>query len=236
MRRTCVFALALLALILIPTAAFSQAGQTDTSRGVTGGGVSVPGWAGKIDAREEAAGMTLNSAKLTKEGDAFHVITGPAVTYWNTANKASGDYTVKATFREPKFMNLNTHPHPYGIVIAGNDLGTAQQTYLYCAAYGNGNFIVRGFGPAPFQMNGPHGSADPAVNKAAAVGEPVTQEIAISVRGDKVECSINNKVVASYDKSALVTAGKLKSTDGVYGIRFAHNTEGFVTGLKITKP
>jgi len=56
------------------------------------------------------------------------------------------------------------------------------------------------------------------------------------VRVEKVECSINNKVVASYDKSALVTAGKLKSTEGVYGIRFAHNTEAFVTGLKITKP
>jgi hypothetical protein len=72
------------------------------------------------------------------------------------------------------------------------------------------------------------------VNKAAGVGEPVTQEIAISVRGEKVECSINNKVVASYDKSALVTSGKLKSTDGVYGIRFAHNTEALVTGLTIT--
>jgi len=46
----------------------------------------------------------------------------------------------------------------------------------------------------------------------------------------------DNKVVASYDKSALVTAGKLKSTDGVYGIRFAHNTDAIVTGLKITKP
>jgi hypothetical protein len=121
-------------------------------------------------------------------------------------------------------------------VIAGNDLGTDKQSYMYCAAYGNGNFIVRGFGPAPFQMNGPRGGSDPAVHKAAAVGEPVTQDIAISVRGDKVECSINDKVVASYDKSALVTTGKLKSTDGLYGIRFAHNTEVFVTGLTITKP
>src|SRR5437667_3753114 len=235
MRRLSIFALALLAIIFVPTANFPQGGQMESSRGVAGGGVSVPGWTGKIDAKEAAAGMTLNSAKLTKEGDAFHVITGPAVTYWNPANKASGDYTVKATFREPKFMNLNTHPHPYGIVIAGNDLGTAQQSYLYCAAYGDGKFIVRGFGPTPFQMNG-RGTADPAVNKAAAVGEPVTQEIAISVRGDKVECSINNKVVASYDKSTLETAGKLKCTDGVYVIRFAHNTEVFMTGLKLTKP
>src|SRR5213083_2674498 len=235
MRRTFAFGLALLALSLVPTANFSQGGQMESSRGVAGGGVSVPGWTGKIDAKEEAAGMTLNSAKLTKEGDAFHVTTGPAVTYWNPANKASGDYTVKATFNEPKYMNLNNHPHPYGIVIAGNDLGTDQQSYLYCAAYGSGTYIVRGFGPAPFQMGGRAPIADPAVNKDSGVGQPVTQKIALTVKGDKVMCSINDKVVATYDKSALVTAGKLKSTDGVYGIRFAHNTDAIVTDLKVEK-
>jgi hypothetical protein len=83
-------------------------------------------------------------------------------------------------------------------------------------------------------MNG-RGGAAPSVHKAAAIGEPVTQEIAMSVKGDKVSCSINGTEVASYDKAALVTAGKLKSTDGVYGIRFAHNTEAIVTGLTMTK-
>src|SRR6185503_1701074 len=234
MRRTCLF-IALFAASLIPISNFSQTPQQEVSRSVEGGGVKVPGWTGQVDAKEAEAGMTLNSAKFAKEGNAFHVVTGPAVTYWNPKNKASGDYTVKATFTEPKYMNLNNHPHPYGVMIAGNDLGTGQQSYLYCAAYGNGNFIVRGFGPEPFQMNGPRGAADPAVNKAAGVGQPVTQEIAISVKGDKVECAINNKVVASYNKSDLVTTGKLKSTDGIYGLRFAHNTEAIVTGLKMTK-
>jgi hypothetical protein len=235
MRRTCLF-IALLAVSLIPIATFAQTAQQETSRTVEGGGVKVSGWTGQIDAKEAEAGMTLNSAKFTKEGDAFHVVTGPAVTYWNSANKASGDYTVKATFNEPKYMNINDHPHPYGIMIAGNDLGTDKQSYLYCAAYGNGNFIVRGFGPAAFQVNGRRPEANPAVNKASAKNEPVTQEIALSVKGDKVECSINNKVVGSYDKASLVSEGKLKSTDGVYGIRFAHNTEVVVTGLKVTKP
>ena len=91
--------------------------------------------------------MTINDAKLAQEGAALHVTTGPATTYWKSDAKASGDYTVKATFNEPKYMNLNTHPHPYGVFIAGNDMGTPDQTDLYCAAYGNGNFIVRGFGP-----------------------------------------------------------------------------------------
>jgi hypothetical protein len=234
MRYLTALALTLLVVVSLSSSHFSQTAQDETSKGVAGGGISVPDWTGKIDAKEVAAGLTLNSAKLAKEGDKLHVVTGPAVTYWNPKNVAKGDYTVTATFNEPKYMSLNNHPHPYGLMVAGNDLGTDQQSYLYCAAYGTGKFIVRGFGPEPFQMNG-RGAEDPAVNKAAGVGQPVTQEIAISVKGDKVECSINNKVVASYDKSALVTAGKLKSTDGIYGLRFAHNTEAFVTGLKMTK-
>ena len=231
MRFKCISALA--AVVLTASLACAQA-QTETSRKVEGGGISAPGWTGKIDTNEEKAGQTLNNAKLAQEGGGFHITTGPAVTYWNPANKAAGNYTVKATFKEPKYMNLNSHPHPYGIMIAGNDWGTGQQSYLYCAAYGNGNFIVRGFGPLPFQMNG-RGAASPAVNKAAGPGEPVTQEIAISVKGDRVECAINGTVVAGYDKAALVTSGKLGSTDGLYGLRFAHNTDVIVTGLSLTK-
>jgi hypothetical protein len=236
MRRHTTLALAALSsLALLPAAGLAQ-GQPETSRAVAAGGISVAGWEGKVDANEERRGMKLSDAKLTKEGDALHVTTGPAVTYWNPANKAAGDYTVKATFREPKYMNLNDHPHPYGIVIAGNELGTGQQSLLYCAAYGSGMFIVRGFGPSPFQLNGREGESNAAVHKATGSGQPVSQEIAMSVKGDKVSCAINGTVVASYDKSALVTAGKLKSTNGVYGIRFAHNTEGTVTGLTMTKP
>jgi hypothetical protein len=210
--------------------------QVETSRQVAGGGVSVAGWTGQIDPGEAKRGQVLANAKIATEGNAMHVTTGPAVAYWNPANTASGDYTVKATFSEPKYMNVNDHPHPYGIFIAGNDMGTANQTYLYCAAYGNGNFIVRGFGPAPFQLNGGHGEANAAVHKAAAPGSPVTQDIAVSVKGNDVTCSINGTVVGTYKKAALVSAGKLKSTDGVYGIRFAHNTDGLVTGLAVTKP
>ncbi len=224
-----------LALLFWMLAAPSLTAQDDASRVVAGGGISIPQWTGKIDAGEERNGRTLNDAKLSKDGDAFHVVTGPAVTYWNPGNKASGDYTVKATFNEPKYMSLNNHPHPYGIFIAGNDMGTPGQSYLYCAAYGDGRFIVRGFGPSPFQMNGFGGDQNPAVHRAAGVGQPVTQEIALSVKGDRVECSINGTVVAGYNKAALVTAGKLKSTDGVYGLRFAHNTEAMVTGFGVSK-
>ena len=120
-------------------------------------------------------------------------------------------------------------------MIAGNEMGTDQQSELYCAASGNGTFIVRGFAPATFQMNGGRGGSNDAVHKATAKGEPVTQEIAVSVKGGRVECLVNGTVVASYDKAELVADGKLKSTDGAYGLRFAHNTEVVVTNLSVTK-
>ena len=233
MRRTITAALAAAALAVITVAGVRA---QETTRSVAGGGIAVPGWKGQIDASAASAGQKLADAKLAMEGSALHVTTGPAVTYWNPADTASGSYTVKATFTEPKYMNLNDHPHPYGIVIAGNDMGTDKASYLYCAAYGTGSFIVRGFGPEPFQMNGRRGETNAAVHKAAGPGQPVTQEIAMSVTPDKVECAINGTMVASYDKSAVVGAGKLQSTDGVYGIRFAHNTEGTVSGLTVTHP
>src|SRR5258708_8289556 len=169
----------------------------DGSRAVTDGGIKVSGWVGTVDAAEEKAGMTIDSAKLTQEGDALHATTGPATTYWMNDASASGDYTVQATFLEPKYMKLNTHPHPYGVFIGGNDMGTPGQTDVYCAAYGNGKFIVRGFGPAPFKMNGFLGAANDAVHKAAGQAQPVSQDVALSLKGSNVECSINGPVVAS---------------------------------------
>jgi hypothetical protein len=227
--------LLLASIAYLLTGAASAQESPDTNRKVAGGGISVTGWQGKIDADAEKAGQTVSDAKLAGDGKIMQVTTGPAITYWNPKNMAKGDYTVSATFTEPKFMNLNTHPHPYGIVIAGNGLGTADQSYIYCAAYGNGNFIVRGFGPEPFQLNGRR-EANDAVHKAAAVGEPVTQEIAMQVKGDTVSCIINGTTVKTFQKSDVVAAGKLKSTDGVYGIRFAHNTDATVSNLKVTKP
>lgn len=224
-----------LTLVTFATAPFGAQAPQEVDRAVANGGIFAKGWVGKIDAGAEKQGQTVNNARLEQKGNVLHVTTGPAITYWSPANTATGNYTVKATFHEPKYMNLNDHPHPYGIVVAGNDMGTATQSYLYCAAYGNGNFIVRGFGPDPFQMNGRRGGAAPSVNKAAGPGAPVTQEIAVTVSADSVSCAINGTVVGTYPKAEAVMAGKLKSTDGVYGVRFAHNTEGTVTGLSMTK-
>lgn len=219
-----------LALSTLVGAQGAQTAQEEKDRAVAGGGITVAGWNGTIDAPSVAQGMKVTDAKFMAEAGGFHIITGPPINYWNLANTASGDYTVSAKFLEPKFQNLNDHPHPYGVFIAGNKMGTSGENLLYCSAYGTGRFIVRGFGPAPFAMG--RAAANPAVHVAAGIGQPVDQTIALSVKGGRVECSINGTVVAGFDKAELVTAGKLDSLDGVYGIRAAHNTEFVVTGFK----
>jgi len=73
------------------------------------------------------------------------------------------------------------------------------------------------------------------VHKAAKVDQPVTQEIAWRVRGTRAECLINGTVAAGYDKPELVAAGKLQSTDGVFGLRFTHNVEVIITGVGVTR-
>ena len=225
------YSVVLAGLLLAPSIASAQ----DQSRAVEGGGIKVAGWEGKIDPNEAKRGGKLEGAKLEKVGSDLRVTTGPAVAYWNPSNVAKGNYTVKATFTEEKYMGLNNHPHPYGVFIAGNDMGTDKQSYLYCTAYGDGRFIVRGFsGDSTFQLNG-RGEANPAIHKASGVGAAVTQEIALSVKGDKIECAVNGQTVGTYDKSAVVGANKLTSTDGVYGIRFGHNTDAVVKGLALTK-
>src|SRR5437763_565784 len=86
-----------------------SARQMDPDRVVPGGGIFATGWKGKIDAASTRAGRTINDSKFTMNGSAIDIASGPAAVYWNPANTASGDYTVKATFKEPKYMSANSH-------------------------------------------------------------------------------------------------------------------------------
>jgi hypothetical protein len=159
-------------------------------------------------------------------------MTGAAALYWNPANAGKGDFSVKATFDEPK--QPYNHPHPYGVFIGGKGLDTDAPQALYCAAYRSGNYIVRGFsGGKPFQVVG-----KPTPNDAIAKGAadaPVKQEVVMRVSGDKVECTINGTSVWSATKADVTGAGKLDSTDGITGIRVSHNSDALVSGFAVGK-
>lgn len=206
--------------------------ESEKSRAVKGGGITASGWMGQVDASEAKAGMTISDAKFAAMGGGFHVTTGPSATYWNPSYAMSGNFTVKATFTEPQYMSLNDHPHPYGIVIGGHALGTDKATLLYCTAYGNGTYIVRGFGPAPFRLGGRGATPHEAVHKASGKGGSVTQDIAVTVQDGTVSCAINGVVVATFDQRETVGEGKLQSLDGLVGVRVGHNAEVMISGFQ----
>lgn len=219
--------------MLAPVVSGQRGRGMDADRKIEGGGITAAGWTGAVDPPAANEGKSVKDSKFEQKGAEYHLTIGPAATYWNPANTASGDYTVKATFTEGKMMS--GHPHPMGLMIGGNKLGTPEQSYIYCTAYRNGNFIVGRFnGNTPTRMVRPTPNA--AIKKAATADESVTQEVAWVVKGPRVECMVNGTVVQGFDKSELVGPGKLESTDGVYGIRVSHNMDLVVKDLKVTKP
>jgi hypothetical protein len=218
----------ILATAFVTTAAMAQ----DADRSVKDGGIKVDGWQGRVDRRPASQGKTVNDSKFVAAPGGFRISVGPAGNFWNSANKATGDYEVKATFKEHKMAA--SHPHSYGIFIGGANLESDSETLAYCIVYGNGTYSIKTF----------HGSnvatvvdreASDALHKAGDSGES-TNEIGWRVKGDKASCVVNGTAVKTLDKAALVGPDKLTSTDGVYGIRVSHNLELTVTGLAASKP
>src|SRR5262245_55396496 len=75
----------------------------DTAHKVPNGGIRGAGWQGRPD---PGTGAVADSS-IDVKGSDLEIHTGPAMLYWNTANKTTGDFTISATFDEPKYMSSN---------------------------------------------------------------------------------------------------------------------------------
>ena len=216
-------------LVAVPVAALLSVAVVaqDADKKVAGGGVTVKGWTGKADPGNKQ-GLTVNDSKFASEGANMRLTTGPAGIYWSAANAAKGDYTVKATFTEPK-QTIN-HPHPFGVFIGGQGLESAEPTFVYCVAYRDGTYTVRQFA-AGKSAQIVRKTPNEKVVKAAGPDAEVKQEVAMSVKGSKIDCSINGTSVWSADKSEIPGG----FTDGLTGIRVSHNSDAVVSGFAVTK-
>ena len=215
-----------LLMAVVPVLASSQ----DADRKVEGGGIMVPGWKGKVDARAAKQGKTVNDSKFEMSGGKMQLHIGPAATYWNESLKGSGNYEIKASFTENK--HEPKHPHSYGLFIGGSDLDTDTQAYAYCIVYADGKYAVKFFhGATVVTLTNPTENA--AIRKA--VNGVATNEVGWRVRGGKASCVVNGTEVQSFDAAQLVGADKLKSLDGMYGIRVTHNVDLTVTPIAMSK-
>jgi hypothetical protein len=207
--------------------ALSAQQKGDPDKTVKDGGVLAKGWTGRTDNPEK---QDINGAKFVSMGDGLHVTAGPPALYWKPGEKATGNYTVKASFTQTK---APAHPEAYGLFIGGTKLDSPDQNYLYCVVFGTGMFSVKHrLGSEVHSLVDRKES--PAIKKADDSGK-ATNELSWVVSKDKVSCNANGTELASFPRADVIGSGKLETLDGIYGIRVNHNLDVHISGFGLSK-
>src|SRR5258706_13845274 len=83
------------------------------------------GWiAGGDDSMEVSDSDAAGALKFVAMGAGFHATNPMAAIYWNPANTAAGNYTLKGKFSLIKTGGFNEY---YGLIFGGSELGGAGQ-------------------------------------------------------------------------------------------------------------
>ena len=222
--------LTITAAALALTAGALRAQGADPDKLVANGGVNVPGWTGRIDPQAAKGGRKITDDKVVSMGPGFHVTSGPAAVYWNPANTASGNYTVSASFSQTKAA---THPEAYGVFLAGRDLESPNQSYLYFLVRQDGKYLINHRANDSTVHKMVDRTANSAVKAIDANGK-ATNALSIAVLPDKLSFMVNGVEVTTLPRSEVDRAGAGSGTTGIAGIRVNHNLDVHVGGFAVT--
>jgi len=184
------------------------------------------GWLLRADRSASASDPDAPGAiKFSAQGSGFHAVTPQAAVFWNPANVATGNYTLKGTFT---LLKPSDHTNYYGLVFGGSALEGPQQTYLYFLVAQDGTWLIK-------QRAGDLRTNDIAKMRHQAVRTPgangmSTNALEVRVMPGKIDYAINGTVVHSMPKT-----GATAKTDGLYGIRSNHRLEVRVEDLALSK-
>jgi hypothetical protein len=158
------------------------------------------GWKLHTDHSTEASDPDAPGAnKFTVSGSGFHAVNPMAAIYWNPANTASGDYTLKGTF---KLIKSTGYDEYYGLIFGGSDLEGPKQSYLYFMVTDDGTYLIKrrnGSSTEGVSQKTP----SPAVKKPDASGG-ATNALEVRVGADKVDFVVNGTVVHSEPKTGAL--------------------------------
>ena len=183
------------------------------------------GWKLRADESKEASDPDgPGNIKLAAMGTGFHATNPQAAVFWNPANTASGNYTLKGTFILQKPSGHNNY---YGLVFGGSGLEGAQQKYGYFMVSQAGQWLIKTRDGETAGNVAPRAASD-AIKKPDASGKS-TNALEVRVAADKTEFVVNGMVVHSAPKSAGLR------TDGIWGFRVNHQLEVHVDGLSVSK-
>jgi hypothetical protein len=182
------------------------------------------GWQVRVDRSTNAQDPdNVPELKVTTVGKGFQVTGGPAGTFWNPANTASGNFTARATFNLVKPSN---HVNYYGLIFGGSDLAAAGQAYTYFVVAQNGTFQIRS--RTGDQVTNVVGRmANEAIKQPDGTGKS-SNLLEVRVAGDMVSFVANGTVVHSMAKGTM-------KTDGLVGVRINHVLDVVVDGFEVRK-
>jgi len=182
---------------------------------------SPAGWKLRADRSQVASDPDAAGAiKFVTMGNGFHATNPQAAVYWNPANTATGNYSLKGTFT---LVRPSGHTNYYGLVFGGSELEGPGQDYIYFLVGQDGTWIVKHrAGNATHDIAK---DANPAVKEPDASGKS-TNALEVRVLADKIEYVVNGTTVHTTPKSGMTA-----KTDGIYGIRVNHLLEVHVDGF-----
>jgi hypothetical protein len=184
------------------------------------------GWMVRADRSTQASDPdAAGDIKITTMGTGLHAVNPSAAVYWNPANTAKGTYTVKGNFT---LMKPSGHNNYYGLIFGGNDLGAANQNYLYFLIAQDGSWLVKHRAGDATHTIGAKTPND-AIKKPGADGKS-TNALEVRVLADKIDFAVNGTVVYTAPKTGMAAA-----TDGIYGIRVNHLLELHIDGFGLAK-
>jgi hypothetical protein len=185
------------------------------------------GWKLRVDRSMSASDPdAAGDIKFVEVGSGFHATNPKAAVYWNPANTAAGNYTLKGTF---KLVKTSGHSEYYGLIFGGSGLDGPAQSYTYFMVEQDGTWLIKSRNGSSTAQVASSGSPSDAVKKADASGMS-TNALEVRVMPDKVDFVVNGKVVNTAPKS-----GQALKTDGIYGIRVNHMLEVQVDGFGVSK-
>jgi hypothetical protein len=182
------------------------------------------GWKMRVDRSTSASDPDApGTIKFVQVGSGFHATNPQAAVFFNPANTASGNYTLKGTFT---LLKPSGHTNYYGLVFGGSDLEGAGQNYTYFLVAQDGSWLVKKrAGEATSDVVAKATNA--AVKTPDASGKSVNA-LEVRVGADKIDYVVNGTVLQSTPKSGV-------KTDGLYGIRVNHQLDVQVDGLAVSK-
>ena len=183
------------------------------------------GWQVRIDRSQSASDPdNVPDLKVMTMGKGFHVTGGPAGVFWNPANRATGNYTAKASFN---LMRPSGHTNYYGLIVGGQAIEGAAQKYVYFLVAQDGTYIIKARnGEKVEDVKGQ--TAHAAIRKPGADGRS-TNNLEVRV-GNDIQYVVNGTVVHTTPKSGLTAA-----TDGFVGVRINHQLDVHVDGFEVVK-